>query len=276
MLLVQISDTHLRQDAADPRHAPLPALARAVAAINAMRPRPDGVVFTGDLLDRSAADPAAGLAVLDRLQVPLLPLPGNHDRGVAFRAALSGRILGGQGRFAPGHQSFAVPLAGHLVIGLDSCATDGSGCLDDARLGWLAARLAEGDGPALLALHHPPFATGIPRLDAEPMIGAEGLAAVLRASRRVTRLVCGHTHRAIATRFAGIEASSAPALGHVLALSLLPGAPHAHVAEPPGFQIHLARGDAWITHTVTLGHAAPATGFAGPLSAEAAARLIDP
>lgn len=271
MLLVQISDTHLREDGGHPRHDPLQALRRAVRAINAMTPRPDAVLLTGDVLDRAGCDYGPALAVLAALRVPLLPLPGNHDRGPAFRAAFAGHV-----DFAAGHQSFAVDLAGQRVIGLDSCAADGSALIDAARRDWLAARLAEGEGPAVLALHHPPFATGIPRLDRDPFPGAEALGALIATAPRPCRLLAGHTHRAIATSWAGVAASTAPALGHALALSLVPGAPHAHVAEPPAFQLHAFRDGNWITHTLNLGHAAAAEGFAGPLAPEAAARLVDP
>jgi 3',5'-cyclic AMP phosphodiesterase CpdA len=275
MLLAQITDTHLRADGAHPRHDPALALERAVRVLNAMRPRPDAVVLTGDVLDRTAADYSQALALLARLEPPLLPLPGNHDRAAPFRAAFA-PVLARQGiTLAEGHFSLAAPVAGHLVVGLDTTADDGGAALGSERLAWLAGVLDGARAPVVLALHHPPFALGIPRLDRDPFAGRDGLERVLRASGRLVRVIAGHSHRAVSRTWAGAPASTAPALGHALALSLVAGAPHAHTAEAPGLQLHLAQGGDWITHTLALPDDRPPQGFGTPLGPEAAA-LVGP
>lgn len=276
MLLAQITDPHLRTDGAWPRHDPAGALARAVRVLNAMRPAPDAVVLTGDLIDRSAPGYVAALAALAPLDRPLLPVPGNHDRADGFRTAFAGGLARRGIALAEGHFSFAAPVADHVVIGLDSTSAAGPAALDESRLDWLAQALAAARGPVVLALHHPPFALGIPRLDRDPFTGAGALERLLRRSGKVTRIIAGHSHRGISRLWAGVPASTAPALGHALALSLAPDAPHAHTAEPPALQLHLCRDGDWITHTLALGDDRPPGGFAGPLPAAGAALLIGP
>lgn len=267
MLLVQISDLHWRDDGAWPRHDPVRALERAFALVAAMRPAPDAIVFTGDVIDRSAVGYDAVARLLAAAPVPLLPLAGNHDRAEGFRAA-----FGYLADFAPGHLSFAAPLGEGLLVGLDSNGPGGKPGLDAARLDWLARVLDGQRVPVVLALHHPPFPTGIPRLDADAFPGTGALADLV-ATSAVCRVIAGHSHRAIHTLWAGVPASTAPALGHALALSLVEGAPHAHSAEPPGLHLHRMLDGQVVTHSVSLVDGS-ARGFAGPLEDGARALLI--
>jgi 3',5'-cyclic-AMP phosphodiesterase len=55
-------------------------LERAVAAVNALLPRPDIAVVTGDLVDHGMADEYERLrALLAPLATPVFVIPGNHD-----------------------------------------------------------------------------------------------------------------------------------------------------------------------------------------------------
>lgn len=64
-----------------PEHLPNLRALRVVHMINQLRPRPDVVVLTGDIVDHG--DEAwmfrAAHAILARLEVPIFLLPGNHD-----------------------------------------------------------------------------------------------------------------------------------------------------------------------------------------------------
>lgn len=271
MILVQLTDLHLRADRRAPRHEVLGALTSAVDVINRMKPQPDAVLFTGDLIERSTHDYSPVLAALRALRVPLLPLPGNHDDTAAFRAAFAR-----DAEYAAGHLSFARPLCGGMLIGLDSNAADGTALLDTRRLDWLAGMLKRADAPTVVALHHPPFATGIPRADAAPFPGAAALKELIARSPCVVRLLAGHTHRNISTLWAGVQASTAPPLGHALALSLLPDGGHAHSAEAPALQIHLIEGRTCITHTLSLSPRDPVEGMTTALSPAQRAMFIAP
>src|SRR5207248_4493935 len=66
-------------------------LARAVAALNALVPRPDIAVATGDLVDHGAPEEYEHLCyLLEPLQMPVFVIPGNHDAREPLRQAFGG------------------------------------------------------------------------------------------------------------------------------------------------------------------------------------------
>ncbi len=93
------------------------------------------------------------------------------------------------------------------------------GELCDARLRWLADRLAEApDRPTVIVMHHPPFLTGVANLDDMGLAGAEELARLLARFPQVERILCGHLHRSIQVRWHGVLASVCPSTAHQVAL----------------------------------------------------------
>ncbi len=271
MIIVQLSDLHLRADGRYPRHDPAGALTSAIRVINRMQPRPDAVLFTGDLLDRSTRDYAMLRSLLAPLAIPLLPLSGNHDDADAFRVAFAEHVA-----YAPDHLSFVHSCDDGRVIGLDSNGPKGSAMLDEGRLGWLEERLREDDRPVIVGMHHPPFKTGMPRYDDVPFPGADTLMRVLAPHAGRVRLVAGHTHRALNAFVDGIQVSVGPPLGHALALGLVPDAPHAHTPEAPAMQIHLVDARNAITHCVDLAPDDPVEAMTGRLGAQDRGKVIAP
>ena len=82
MLLAQISDLHVRPPGelyygvAD-SNAMLDA---AIDHVNALDPRPDLLLVTGDLVDEGSDEEYASLRPrLDRCAIPYLVMAGNHD-----------------------------------------------------------------------------------------------------------------------------------------------------------------------------------------------------
>lgn len=271
MIIVQLSDLHLRADGRYPRHDAGDTLATAVGVINRMRPRPDAVLFTGDILDRSTRDYGLVRPLLDGLDVPLLPLPGNHDDAEAFRAAFADRLA-----CAPGTSDLAHACSDGLVIGLDSNGPGGSATIEAAQCEWLEAVLRDSAGPVLIGLHHPPFRTGMPRYDDAPFPGADALMRLLARHAARVRLVAGHTHRPLQGVVDGIAVSTAPPLGYTLALALVPDAPHAHTPEAPALQIHHLDARGAITHSLALAPRAAPQAMTGMLDDEGRARIIAP
>ncbi|MCC5977578.1 MAG: metallophosphoesterase [Salinarimonas sp.] len=271
MIIVQLSDLHLRADGRYPRHDAGAALSLAVSVINRMRPRSDAVLFTGDLLDRSTRDYTPVRLMLRALSVPLLAVPGNHDDPAAFR-----RAFGNDLAYAPEHLSFVHACADGRVIGLDSNGPGGSAMLDSGRLAWLEDRLREDDRPTLIGMHHPPFTTGMPRYDDAPFPGADALMRLLAAYAERVRLVAGHTHRALTGFIGGVQVGIGPPLGHALALGLVPDAPHAHTPEAPAMHIHLIDQRQSITHSLALAPDQPVEAMTGMLDAAGRSRLIAP
>jgi 3',5'-cyclic AMP phosphodiesterase CpdA len=211
MLIAQISDTHIKPEGvlAYGRVDTAAFLAGAVAHINALDPRPDLVLATGDLVDAGLAAEYARLrALLAPLAMPVYLIPGNHDARDPLRAAFP------EHAYLPGTGFLQYVVEGHAMrlLALDTLTPGkGHGELCAERLDWLAARLAESDRPTVLFMHHPPFECGIAYMDGERLrAGAGELEAIVRRHPNVERVLCGHVHRPIQIRWAGTLASVAP------------------------------------------------------------------
>ncbi|KVM79497.1 metallophosphatase [Burkholderia ubonensis] len=254
MLLAQISDLHIKRPGqlAYRRVDTAAALARCIARLNALEPRPDAVLVTGDLVDFGRDDEYAQLRdLLAPLEIPYYLMVGNHDDRAALRRAFADRPEWQDGEFV----QYAFDVGAVRVLALDSQVPGASaGDLCDARLAWLAAQLdASRDRPVIVALHHPPFASGIGHMDALRLAPAAAakLDALLRGHPNVERVLCGHVHRTMFARFGGTIASAVPAPAHQVAFDLRDNAPSAFRLEPPAFAVHRHTPDAGvITHHV--------------------------
>ena len=91
-------------------------------------------------------------------------------------------------------------------------------------------------------------------MDKIGLADSAALAAVIARHGQVERVIAGHVHRSIQTRFAGTIASISPSVAHQVALELDPDAASAFCLEPAGFQLHYAvPGGGLVTHTAVLG-----------------------
>jgi Icc protein len=223
VILAQISDPHI-----DGSDAAAEALAAGVRAVAGLRPAPDAVLVSGDLANSAAAEEYAVVhELLTPLEMPVYTLPGNHDDPAALPE--------------PG----VFDVAGvRLVV----CDTTIPG-RDEGRLDvdWVAAQL--GDGPAILAMHHPPFDIGMPAADEISILGADraALAALLERSPQVLRVVCGHTHRAAFASVGGRVAMTCPGV-HLTAKLEFGRRDFELVREPPAIALHVTAGDGLVSH----------------------------
>ena len=254
MIIAQITDTHILPEGKIAFGTDTDAaLARCVAQLNALDPAPDLVLHTGDLIDRGTPEEYARFRdAIAGLKHPFCAIPGNHDARDPMRAAFAGSGWMPQD---DGFVQYTIEDLPCRLIALDSLIPRrGHGELCDERLDWLEARLADApERPTLVAVHHPPFATGLQEIDRNGFGGAERLAAILSGHRQVQRLVCGHVHRSMQTLFGGTIASTAPSAAYEFVLDLRTGAPLAWNHEPPGFDLHVWDGTRLITHTAAIG-----------------------
>ena len=242
MLLAQISDLHIKRPGALAyRRVDTAAyLERCVARLVALEPKPEAVVVTGDLVDLGTlAEYEALKTLLAPLTMPVYLLVGNHDERGALREVFPDHAyLRAGGEFV----QYAVDVGPLRLVALDSqMPQQSSGHLCAARLAWLDTQLAQAQGkPVVLALHHPPFVSGIGHMDRQRLdpASSERLAAIVSRYPNVERVICGHVHRPIFTRFAGTIASAVPAPAHQVALDLRENAPSAFRLEPPAFALH--------------------------------------
>jgi 3',5'-cyclic-AMP phosphodiesterase len=271
MLLAQISDMHIKPQRRLAYGVVDTAamLEACVAAILKLKQRPDAVIATGDLVDLGRPDEYGLLCeILAPLSsIPLYLLPGNHDERAALRASFPKHDYLRQ--WEPFVQ-YAIEDHALRIVALDTVIPgQGGGELCPARLAWLDRTLAQSDRPTVVALHHPPFVTGIGHMDRVCLTNTGELARVLLRHPQVTRVIAGHLHRPITCHFAGTVASVCPSPAHLVALDLSTEAPDNFVMEPPGFQLHLQTDSGLVTHTAYIGD------FAGPYPFREGGRLID-
>jgi 3',5'-cyclic-AMP phosphodiesterase len=216
---------------------PVAALAAAVGAIQALRPRPDAVLVSGDLAEHAEDGEYDQVReLLAPIDAPIYVLPGNHDDRAALRRHFD----------LPGVDDepvqYAVELGPMRLVVLDTNRPGkDSGALDEERLSWLDAELQSApDAPTVLAMHHPPLVTGIPVLDAIglPAEDRRALAAVVERHPQVGRLVAGHMHRAITAVLAGRAVLAVPSTYMQARLDFLAERLQT-VPEPAGFAVHV-------------------------------------
>jgi Icc protein len=243
-LLVQLSDPHVGADWGD--GDPVAMLAAAVESVRALEANPDAVLISGDLADHALdAEYEQVRELLAPLEAPLYVLPGNHDDRLALR-----RHFG-----VPGADREPVQYAAELgplrLVVLDSKrAGEDRGELDGDRLAWLEAALAAAPGvPTLLALHHPPLATGIPGFDKLGLPAADrvALGKVIAAHPQVRRVVAGHMHRTISAELGGRHVLAVPSTYVQARLEF--GVEEVQIsADPSGFAVHALLDGELVSH----------------------------
>ncbi len=271
-LLAQVTDLHIKAEGrlSYRRVDTAGALRLCVEHLLAIPQRPDAVILTGDLTDFGRPEEYGQLAQwLAPLPMPWYLMPGNHDSRDGMRAAFPSHAYLRSGGATIDYVIDDWPVR---LVALDTVIPGRSGgTVLPAQLEWLEATLSAGrDRPTLIAMHHPPFSTGIGHMDDIGLDDVAGLEAVVRRHPQVERIIAGHLHRPISTRFAGTVASTCPSPAHQVALDLDPAAASRFMMEPPGFQLHLWRaGRGVVTHTAAIGR------FDGPFPFYEGGRLID-
>lgn len=250
MRIAHISDLHIIATPDAPgilRHDTV-ARARALMADLSAFEGLDLVVITGDNVNDARPEEYAVLAdVLAGLTVPWLILPGNHDDRAALRALVPDRPYADPVRL---YHLWQQGIA--RVVMLDTLAEgEIGGRLHGPQLDWLADVLAQPfEGHTLIALHHPPCAPAMGRLDGNILIeGNAALRALIDRQPAPVTLLCGHMHRPFDLRFgrSGVCAATSTAFQFALALNA-PDEPPT-VDEPYHYAIHVLGADgSHVTH----------------------------
>lgn len=256
MLIAQISDLHIkpRGRLAYGRADTAADLTRCVVEIERLPQKPDIILISGDLTDGGSEEEYAHLReLLAPLAQTVLAIPGNHDDREAMRAAFAGQGCSPEADFL--HFVYDDPAMPLRIIGLDTVAPgESSGLLCADRLAWLEAQLlANPERPTLIAMHHPPFATGIAHMDAIGLNGKEGFTEIVGRFPSIHLITCGHVHRLVRASVGGRPTLICPGTSHIVHLDLDESAPATFRMEPPGFLLHWWNKGALVTHLVAIG-----------------------
>lgn len=249
-LLLQLSDLHLRSGESGPQER----LARAVAAAAELRPKPLAVLLSGDIADEPSAEVyEQAHRALDRLGCPIHAIPGNHDDRDLLAMRFAGR------EHATGAPVHVLAYVGALrLVGCDTTVPGSpGGALPPAQLDWLSRALSDEPArPTLLALHHPPVASGLRAMDAMSLDGddADALEALLAEHPQVLAVTCGHVHRTLAASFAGRPLLFCPSTNSTLRLDLREedGLPLRFEEQPLGFAVHALVDGRLVSHLQAL------------------------
>ena len=271
-LLAQVTDMHIKAGGklsyrvVDTQSS----LERCVAHLLKLPQVPDAVLFTGDLTDFGGAEEYENLArIIEPLRIACFLMPGNHDDPETLRASFPAHAYLRQ---RAGKLDYVIEELPVRIVALDSTIRGRSGGeLTEDQLDWLDRTLGFApSSPTIVALHHPPFWTGIGHMDKMALSSPAALENVIARHPQVERVLSGHLHRTIIKRFGGTIATTSPSPSHQVALDLADDAASRFMLEPPGFQLHLWReGEGIVSHTVAIGE------FAGPYPFYEGDKLID-
>lgn len=257
--ILQITDTHIICEGAlvSNQLETAGALARLVDRIASIRHQIgpiDAVLVSGDLSDDGSEESYARFkSLLAPLDLPTYVIPGNHDARDILRGAFADHLP------AAGLLNWARKVGDIHLIGLDTLVEGHShGTLEPETLAFLSDALLNADGSAvLLALHHPPFASGVNFMDTIGLNNAHDLRDAVTGYKGELRIVCGHIHSMIVTEVGGHIAISAPSPCSTFAYDRRVDAPVGFMELDDGSLLH--RWDAGF-QSVRIG---PVTG-AGP------------
>ncbi|WP_024905398.1 phosphodiesterase [Robbsia andropogonis] len=258
--IAQISDVHVRpkgvlyQNVVDSNAM----LAEAIDRLNRLTPAPDFVLITGDLTDEGTHEEYEMLReLLAPLKHPFAVMPGNHDDRDNLRRAFADHT------YLPveGPLHFALDIGDVRLLALDTSVPElHHGELDHSDLAWLGRELDLcSDRPALVAMHHPPFATGISYLDLYGLHDAERFEHVIAMHPHVDRVIAGHVHRLMQTRLGGVPVITCPSTVTQIALRTEPDAEPASYLEPAGYMLHR-----WVKGKPAISHLSYIGRFEGP------------
>lgn len=236
---------------------------------HALSSHPDAtrLVLMGDLTHQGRTSQYARLAdLLKNVPIPVSFMMGNHDNRDAFLRQFPDAEVTPQG-----HVQQMVDLGDTCLITLDTLETTAephhSGALCADRLAWLDRALLWAAGrQVIIALHHPPFATGFDGMDRIALNDPDPLRDRLVAYEGNIHLLCGHVHRTISGNSHGLSFTIFKSPAHQMPMMLGETGTSHSTDEPGAYGIVLFGPDCIIAHTEDFALADRAAAVHDPFS----------
>jgi 3',5'-cyclic-AMP phosphodiesterase len=238
--VAQLTDTHIVREGSTYLGIDTSRyLADAIDAVHALDPLPEYIVVTGDMTNYGTEPQYARFReIMSRARLPYFVIPGNHDNRERLRATLSPQTYGG-----PGDElHFAIDDFPIRFVGLD-CNTPRPwpGAVAGVQtLAWLERSLASmPERATIVAVHQPPFRTGLHYIDIGGFIGSTRLRSVIDRHANVRAVVSGHIHCVRSARWGSAVASSAASTSpQLVPLLFARGRVIGIARERAGFAVH--------------------------------------
>lgn len=258
MLIAQISDVHIGFDRGNPDELNMQRLRAVLQRLTTSPNRPDLLLMTGDLTESGDAESYALLAEAVRLcPFPVLAMTGNHDEREPLLAAFPDTPSEG------GFVQYVIARPGFRLVVIDTLEPGRhGGAFCEARVAWLRATLAaDRETPTWIAMHHPPFESGITWLDSsEDEAWIARFTSAVAGFPQLRGIIAGHLHRSIHTQWNGLSISVCPSTAPAVGLDLspidadVPDDRELITDEAPGYALHRWDGQRLITHGEAIGH----------------------
>jgi 3',5'-cyclic AMP phosphodiesterase CpdA len=256
VLIAQITDCHIGFFRSEVGGANTRRLRAVLDRLRDGPNRPDLLLLTGDLTEFGDAESYARLTeMLADCPFPVHAMVGNHDDRDALRNAFPDTPLD------QGFIQYVLPLPGLRLIALDTLEPGrhgGAFCAE--RAAWLSAQLdTDPETPVVIAMHHPPFVSGLDWLDGDADAAwIRRFFDAIAGRPQVRAILGGHVHRTIHTSVAGVPLTVCPSTAPAVALNLAPADPEAPdgramiVAEPAAFALHRWDGERLVSHVESV------------------------
>lgn len=241
MLIIQITDPHivLTNEKAYGVAETAINLINCVKAINALEPKPDVVLITGDISNDGTTEQFIyAKKILDKLNAPYFVIPGNHDSRESTRKIFCDQTC--PVTTSDTYINYVIDQFEIRLIALDSTIHEKPGAeLCPERLNWLNQKLAqEPEKPTIIFMHHPPVKCSVLETDTDGFIGADKLGDIIEKYSNIKAILCGHIHLQAHVNWRNTVVSVAPSTQMRLMLDLTMQKQSQFYLDKPAFQMH--------------------------------------
>ncbi len=199
---IWMSDPHYTHAGTVLGYDPRVRLRAAIDHVNTHHADAQMCIISGDMVNRgSRADYEGVHSELRALNVPYMPMVGNHDDRQLFR-----EFLPVPDQCMADFVQYSVATSQGIIVCLDTLKSGSdAGAFCQKRRAWLSTVLNDaGETPVFLFMHHPPMALGLPMQDRDNMENGDAFLDLVSSYSCVQYMFIGHVHRPMTGTYNGI------------------------------------------------------------------------